>query len=1306
MQRRYQSAFASRIARTEEEKDLEARIEGNESVVERKVIGASSEVVGSGRRASISRSMISISPTIQKRTLFTPSHSPPSADVPRTRRNSTSAIADSPPVVDTPPPKPTNAKVLTRAARPDNAFGTGSGQFPSPAARTRYEAIRFARQSNKYDQVANAVRLYLAVESDYNVLTHHAAIEALHATRIPNTSITKIVDLYNQMFDHANLTPNNRTYELVIMAFCRRDREVLINLRYLEGRASKKDLTVAARGPWHMASDLAPEFIRNNEEQMKTLREEDYFTPALKIYIALGVAADALKTNTINALLSATVDRKRVDLALSIFDRLENSRDNHPSARTYELLIRMFADEKDAIGAREVFDTYLEARANGGLREEASYLGDGPNFERHNVKSRFDSAPMHSLAVEGAAKAPSFFQRGDETIWKQTIAAYFASGDSVGAVDLMEKMMKGIESEGGPPAGYPREVSGLSLSAMVAGFASIGDSASASKWFNQALELKKDGTYPSPFYRTPLYVAADRGDVKLATAIFLAWAPQAPKSDKIQVAEFMTTLDLNIAASYTAPDAATREEFLRNIIKLRETFQRLVGRKMVAGVDADFNISSGSNARMIAALSYAGRFEEAAEVYFENLRDVQATGVLDVDSQDSFRSPRKWAASLTGDSVAAVLGLRPDSQMRGPYPYSHADGGPRPSIALATSVIVEATRLRAAHEVQAFSGNIIDSLVETYLLEKASVGGDVSKLGLDGDRWLVLLNAFARFATTARQPTLAVPFPGFESIMNDFTASGSLPPHQPDLNELLRCLRKGEFSDARIKKDLSALDSDFAQSASGPLSVDAIIRQIASLRSPAPSATAAAPIDLAPSRSRDFDKIKATDPASALANTERSVESLPVPPNDPPAYFAMLSPITVPELHSVDPALSAEIDHLIQPSPGKAYDIALASIERGVYPHADTLGRLVESYGRAGKVNQVQQLYLFAYKALGSMEANRQAHSIAWIVLEDHMIIALCQMGALEQVAVHRNRLLEAGSAPSADGYAAMILNMKETTDNAAVALELFEESQRLNVAPNVYLFNTLISKLSRARRAPDALEYFEYMKSVGLRPSSITYGAIINACCKTGDDSSADFLFAEMVKSPGFKARVPPYNTMIQFYTQTKPDRNRALFYYNALLEAKVEPTAHTYKLLLDAYGSIGTPDIDSMNSIFAQLERDPKVQVAAAHWASLINAWGCVTKDLPSAINVFDSIAQHPSTRTSKSILPDAIVYESLLNACLANHRPDLCDKYLKDMVEKGVRMTAYVANTLIKVRLVFSFSIFSTDEYLRRDTLRKGI
>ena len=186
------------------------------------------------------------------------------------------------------------------------------------------------------------------------------------------------------------------------------------------------------------------------------------------------------------------------------------------------------------------------------------------------------------------------------------------------------------------------------------------------------------------------------------------------------------------------------------------------------------------------------------------------------------------------------------------------------------------------------------------------------------------------------------------------------------------------------------------------------------------------------------------------------------------------------------------------------------------------------------------------------------------------MITALSHAMLGQRANAHRLRMIAANQVPSASAYAALIATIQERTDDAIVAEELFNESQRLGVRPTTYLFNTIISKLSRARKVEQALRLFDTMQTSNLRPSSVTYGAAINACVRTGDEARATQLFAEMEAQPMFQPRVPPYNTMIQYYVHSVMNRDKALHYYEKMQQAGVRPSAHTYKLLLDAWGTI----------------------------------------------------------------------------------------------------------------------------------------
>jgi len=104
-------------------------------------------------------------------------------------------------------------------------------------------------------------------------------------------------------------------------------------------------------------------------------------------------------------------------------------------------------------------------------------------------------------------------------------------------------------------------------------------------------------------------------------------------------------------------------------------------------------------------------------------------------------------------------------------------------------------------------------------------------------------------------------------------------------------------------------------------------------------------------------------------------------------------------------------------------------------------------------------------------------------------------------------------------------------------------------------------------------------------------------------------------------------------------------------------------------------------MERVFQELEQHPTLQIQGVHWAGLINAYGCVKKDLGRAIEVFNSIQAHPSAAISPIPLPDAVTYESLINVLVTHRRADLIAEYIQRLQRSDVRMTAYIVNFMIK-------------------------
>lgn len=152
-----------------------------------------------------------------------------------------------------------------------------------------------------------------------------------------------------------------------------------------------------------------------------------------------------------------------------------------------------------------------------------------------------------------------------------------------------------------------------------------------------------------------------------------------------------------------------------------------------------------------------------------------------------------------------------------------------------------------------------------------------------------------------------------------------------------------------------------------------------------------------------------------------------------------------------------------------------------------------------------------------------------------------------------------------------------------------------------------------------------------------------------------------------------------MQLHLQTHPSRELVLHYYNQMVQAEVAPSAHTYKLLLDAYGNLPPVDLPAMQQVFENLCNDSRVAVAGTHWASMIHAAGISAGDAKKACEIFDSIATHRSSQYLKTIEP--VCWEALMHVLAEHKMIEEMDTYRGKMTEQDAKPTAYVNNMLIK-------------------------
>jgi pentatricopeptide repeat protein len=347
----------------------------------------------------------------------------------------------------------------------------------------------------------------------------------------------------------------------------------------------------------------------------------------------------------------------------------------------------------------------------------------------------------------------------------------------------------------------------------------------------------------------------------------------------------------------------------------------------------------------------------------------------------------------------------------------------------------------------------------------------------------------------------------------------------------------------------------------------------------------------------------------------------------------------------------------------------------GRHPRYITYAKLISAAAREERMNTVQDILQMA-KTDVPLLSEYAVVRYGWVSILDAMVGACLTLGNRGLAAQYHRELLDMGAAPTANTFGLYITTLKESTktfDEATEAVKIFHRAKSEGVEPTSFLYNALIGKLGKARRIDDCLFYFAEMRALGIRPTSVTYGTIVNALCRVSDEKFAEQLFEEMESMPNYKARPAPYNSLMQFFLSTKRDKSKVLAYYERMKSKGIQPTNHTYKLLVDTHATLEPANMAAAEAILDVI-RSTGQKPEAVHYSALIHAKGCNLHDIDGARSVFNAVLSDPSIR------PQACIYQAMFEGLVANHQVADTEPILKDMASRRVEMTPYIANCLI--------------------------
>jgi len=210
--------------------------------------------------------------------------------------------------------------------------------------------------------------------------------------------------------------------------------------------------------------------------------------------------------------------------------------------------------------------------------------------------------------------------------------------------------------------------------------------------------------------------------------------------------------------------------------------------------------------------------------------------------------------------------------------------------------------------------------------------------------------------------------------------------------------------------------------------------------------------------------------------------------------------------------------------------------ELKVSPSPVTLGVLVKTYGQAGDLKKVLQVW-------DEMEIQRgQANAVTF----GCMIDACVKCG------------------------------------NLGKAVEIFEGMRETGKHRNTILYTTLIKGFGAEKDLQHALQFFREMPLEGVQYNTITYNSILDACIKCGELSTAEGLLQEMTASGQLEPDLITFSTLLKGYCHMG-DIDKALQVVQAIKSRGLRCDELVYNTLMD--GCVKAGDYSAGIGLFEEM-------------------------------------------------------------------------------------------------------------------------
>jgi len=223
--------------------------------------------------------------------------------------------------------------------------------------------------------------------------------------------------------------------------------------------------------------------------------------------------------------------------------------------------------------------------------------------------------------------------------------------------------------------------------------------------------------------------------------------------------------------------------------------------------------------------------------------------------------------------------------------------------------------------------------------------------------------------------------------------------------------------------------------------------------------------------------------------------------------------------------------------------------------------------------------------------------------------------------------------------------------------------------------YGSMIKAFGKAKDVKKVWHLWDEMIKRDVKPTEITLGCMVESLVANWCTGEACKLVQQMRNEESTRALVNTviYSTIIKGFSHTK-ETGKMMALYEEMKAHGVQPNNITYNTILNAFAQGGC-----MDRVPALLE-DMKAAVPPAE--PDIVTYSTIVKGFCNSGNTDKAMSVLKDMRLEGKFTPDEVMYNSLLDGCAKEHRPNDALMLLEEMKKNGVAPSNYTLSMLVKL------------------------